>query len=176
VIPAGAKMAPAVQLKLKQSPMMISVDDCPRGTTIDPAHPPDWSWHIEAGRDQRADAERPEQAQPESLGDSDVSINLDGYRRVVKRHVAQLEKLNNSRQILFSNNVGVITFQKRTEKILSKPQEKPVEVIDAVQSLYTVHPKAKDPDKAEPYTVHVIPLRKPNEPRPEDKLKPQPTR
>lgn len=171
VIPAGAKMDPRVQLKLKQSPMMISVEDCPRGTTIKPDLPPDWSWHVEPGRDLRADAERPEQAQPESVGDADVSPALDGYRRVVKRHVAQLDKLNNSRQILFSNNIGVVTFQKRTEKIETDPHAKPVEVIDAVQSLYTTHPKAEDPDKAEPYTVYVIPLRKPNEARPEDKLK-----
>src|SRR5262249_7277278 len=130
VIPAGAKMDPPVQLKLKQSPMMISVEECPRGTTINPAHPPDWSWHVEPSRDLRADAERPEQAQPESVGDTDVAANLDGYRSVVKRHVAQLEKLNNSRQILFSNNIGVITFQKRTEKIEANPNADPVEVID----------------------------------------------
>jgi hypothetical protein len=170
VIPAGAKMDPPVQLKLKQSPMMISVEDCPRGTTIDPARPPDCSWKVEPSRDLRPDADRPELAQPESVGDTDVSTNLDGYRRVVKRHVAQLGKFNNSRQMLFSNNIGVITFQKRAEKINTTPAAAPVEVIEAVQSLYTTHPKAEDPDKAEAYTVCVIPLRKPNEARPESKL------
>jgi hypothetical protein len=170
VIPTGAKMNPPVQLKLKQSPMMISVEDCPRGTTIDPARPPDCSWKVEPSRDLRPDADRPELAQPESVGDTDVSTNLDGYRRVVKRHVAQLGKFNNSRQMLFSNNIGVITFQKRTEKIDATPNADPVEVIEAVQSLYTTHPKAEDPDKAEAYTVCVIPLCKPNEARPESKL------
>lgn len=169
-IPPGAELVPALRAKLKQTPVLIPTLALPPGTTINPNHPPDWSWRIDVGRDVRADAERPAPAQPDALGvAADISRNLDGYRAVAKRHAGQLDKLNNSRQILFQvSSIGVITFQRRVETINGKPEQ----IIDATQTLFTTHPKATDPTRAEPYTVHVIPLRAPAEPKPEDQLKP----
>ncbi len=169
-IPPGAELVPALRAKLKQTPVLIPTLALPPGTTINLNHPPDWSWRVEVGRDVRADAERPAPAQPDALGVApDIGRNLDGYRAVAKRHAGQLDKLNNSRQILFQvSSIGVITFQRRVETINGKSEQ----IIDATQTLFTTHPKAADPARAEPYTVHVIPLRAPAEPKPEDKLKP----
>lgn len=168
--PPDAKLVPTLRSKLKQTPVLIPSLTLPPGTTVNRDHPPDWSWRVTVGHDERADAERPVPAQPDALGVSDdITRNLDGYRAVAKRHSGQLDKLNNSRQILFqSSNIGVITFRKRVETINAKPEE----IIDAVQTLLTSHPKAADPTRGEPYTVHVIPLRAPSEQKPEDTLKP----
>jgi hypothetical protein len=168
-IPPGAELVPSLRSRLKQTPVLIPSLSLPPGTTLNRDHPPDWSWRVEVGFDVRPDAERPVPAQPEALGSDDVTHNLDGYRAVAKRHAGQLDKLNNSRQVLFQySNIGVITFRKRVETINAKREE----ITDVVQMLYTSHPKAADPARAEPYTVHVIPLRAPAEVKPEDKLKP----
>jgi len=169
-IPPGAKLVPALKAKLKQTPALIPPLILPPGTTINPDHPPDWSWRVEVGFDLRPDAERPASARPDALGVADdIARNLDGYRAVARRHAGQLDKLNNSRQVIFQHsNIGLITFRKRSELINGKQEE----IIDVTQTLFTSHPKAADPERGEPYTVHVIPLRSPAEPKPEDKLKP----
>ena len=169
VLPPGAELAPALRSKLKKTPVLLPALTLPPGTTINQAHPPDWSWRVEVGQDVRADAERPEPARPDALGvPADITRNLEGYRAVARRHAGQLDKLNNSRQVLFLANLGLITFRKRTETVNGKPEE----IVDVTQTLFTSHPSAADPARGEPYTVHVIPLRAPAEPRPEDKLKP----
>ena len=168
-IPPGTELVPALRSKLKKTPVLIPTLTLPPGTTINQEHPPDWSWRVEVGRDVRADAERPVPAQPDSLGvPADITRNPDGYRAVARRHAGQLDKLNNSRQVLFQNNLGLITFSKRTETINGKAEE----IVDVTQTLFTSHPKGADPARGEPYTVHVIPLRAPSEPKPEDKLRP----
>lgn len=165
-LPDNAELAPALRARLKKEPVMISTEGWPAGVSINPANLPDWSWRVDVIRDERPDAARPKPAQPESLGVPDVSANLDGYRRVAKRHATQLERLNNSRQMLFCSNLGLVTFLKRTETINGRSEE----IIDVTHSLFTTHPKAADPARAEPYMVHVISLRAPLEPKPEEKL------
>jgi hypothetical protein len=166
-IPADAEVTPALHAKLKKEPVMIPSEGWPQGVSINPANQPDWSWRIHVISDQRADNERPIPAQPESLGVADVSVNLDGYRRVARRHAGQLENLNNSRQFLFNSNLGLVTFQKRTETINGNQEE----ILDITHALYTTHPDAANPAKAEPYIVHVIPMRAPLEPKPEERLR-----
>jgi hypothetical protein len=167
-LPAGAALVPALAEKLKRAPVMLPAASLPAGTRLNPAHPPDWSWRVEVGRDVRPDGARPAPARPESLGVPDAARNFEGYRRLAKRHAGQLENLNNSRQILFFNNLGLVTFKKRVETINSKSEE----ITDVTHALYTSHPNAANPAKGEAYTVHVVPLRAPAESRPEERLKP----
>lgn len=170
-VPPGAKLAPALSAKLKRTPVMVPTLALPAGTTVTQNRQPDWSWRVDVVRDQRKDDERPAPARPDPLDapGGDIKLDLAGYREIAKRHAGQLERLNNSRQILFqSSNIGLITFSRRTERINGKDEE----IIDATQTLFTSSPKAADPKKGEPYTVHVVPLRAPSEPRPEEKLKP----
>lgn len=167
-LPAGTKLIPLLADKLKRTPVLLPATSLPTGTKLNPAHLPDWSWRVEVGSDVRSDAKRPERARPAPLGVPDATRNFEGYRRAAKRHADQLQNLNNSRQVLFYNNLGLVTFQKRVETINAKSEQ----ITDVTHTLYTSHPNSANPAKGEPYTVHVVPLRAPAEPRPEVKLKP----
>jgi hypothetical protein len=160
-----AEIVPALRSKLKQIPVMVPTHGWPEGTTVNPAHLPDWSWRVRVVRDKRPDKDRPVPAQPEDLHpgepDADIEANIDGYRRVAVRHAKQLEKLNNSRQILFANNLGLVKFENRDD------------ILHVVHELYTVHPAAEIPEKPELYTLHVVALHNPLEDRPEKKMMPE---
>jgi hypothetical protein len=173
---ADAKVAPTLRTKLKQSPVMIPTEGWPEGTTINPAHPPDWSWRLDVVRDTRKDSERPAPARPEPLDpaspEADVSLpdgsdtetGSEAYRRIAARHALQLERFNNSRQILFASNLGVVRFEKREVSVAGAPTI----ITDAIHELYSTHPEADEPERPELYTRHVVPLRNPLEKRPEE--------
>ena len=166
--PPNANVSPRLRAKMNKSPMLLPTLGWPKDTTI--AQPPDWSWHVTILRDERPDNERPKPAQPFSLfpgeptkkGDDITIRNVDGYHRTANRHARQLEKLNNSRQILFVNNLGVVTFGKTTLK--DKGSQQTAEVPAAFHELYSAQP---DPDLAEPkltpevYMKHIAPLEDP---------------
>lgn len=163
--PPNANVAPARRAKLSQSPILLPTRGWPKGTSI--AQPPDWSWHVTILRDERPDHERPKPAQPFSLfpgdptkKDADIADRgIDGYHRTANRHARQLEKLNHSRQMLFINNLGVVTFGQTT--VREKPDGPALEVPAAFHELYAAQP---DPELAEPkltpevYVKHIAPL------------------
>lgn len=166
--PPNANVSPRLRTRMHKSPMLLPARGWPPGTTI--AQAPDWSWHVNILRDERPDHERPRPAQPFSLfpddparKDADIDIrNVEGYHRVANRHARQLEKLNNSRQMLFVNNLGLVTFGRTTLK--DKGSQQTVEVPAAFHQLYAAQP---DPDLAEPkltpevYIKHIAPLEDP---------------
>jgi hypothetical protein len=176
LLPVGVKVVPALRSKLKKLPVMIPTEGWPSGTEINQFNMPDWQWHLEPVVDYRKDEERPKAAQPTSLYPEDISKKNDdiendtdiaSYRRVAIRHSRQLERRNNSRQILFASNIGVVRFEKNPEG----------NTLIAVHELYTTHP---DPDdtlnqrpKPQIYTLHKIPLRQISQEKPEEKLKPK---
>jgi hypothetical protein len=153
--------------------MLLPARGWPSGTTV--AQAPDWSWHVDILRDERPDSERPRPAQPFSLfpddpakKDADIDVrNVEGYHRVANRHARQLERLNNARQILFTNNLGLVTFGHTT--VRDKDGNNPVEVPAALHALYAAQP---DPDAAQPtltpevYIKHIAPLENPYAQRP----------
>ena len=92
--------------------------------------------------------------------DKDIEAKgIDGYHRTAERHFRELARLNNCRQILFATNIGVITFDRRTEKN-SESQDVPVTY--AIQDLYTIHRNPEElttRPKPEIFTRHEVPLR-----------------
>jgi hypothetical protein len=72
--------------------------------------------------DERKDSERPAPARPDLLDptnpNADVPNDKNGFRRAANRHLRQFEKLGNSRQILFRNNLGLVRFEKRGEALV----------------------------------------------------------
>lgn len=140
-VPPNVNASPRLRARLRQSPALVPTRGWPTGVVE--ARPPDWAWRVDWLNDTRADKDRPNATKPTTLfpGEPDkqtadiTAPDLAGYHRVAHRHARQLERLNNSRQILFTSNIGVVTFQ------LS--EQHPGTLV-AVQELYAAHP---DPDK-----------------------------
>lgn len=167
--PPSANVSPRLRARMAKSPMLLPTRGWPKDTKIaqpPDGQPPDWRWHVEILRDERPDDERPVPARPFTLfpgdqakKDADIGIpDVEGYHRVANRHVRQLERLNNSRQILFQNNIGLVTFGVTTLKGCQG-------TVPAVfHDLYTAQP---DPDLPEPkltpeiYVRHIAPLENP---------------
>lgn len=172
--PDGITPVPVLKAKLKQSPVLIPTQILPKGTTINQSKLPDWSWRTEVLLDKRPDAQRPETARPDPLDrnnpTADVQENVEGFRRVANRHFRQMEKLGNSRQVLFTNNLGIIRFEKRAV------QPGGPEILFAIQDLFTVHADPANPLNEPPtpqiFTQHSAALESTGEVRPEDRLKP----
>jgi len=162
IIEDDSSLVPALKSKLKQTPVMLPTHGWPEGTKINKDHVADWSWRVTPIIDKRPDQERPEDARPLPLFDDpkqDIENNLDGYRRVLRRHIEQLQKMNNSRQILFSNNLGVVHFEMQNDNLV------------AVNDLYTVFPfDLPHYQPAELYTHHTAQLTGVSEQSPEDQF------
>jgi hypothetical protein len=163
-VPSGSKISPRLRGMLRKSPVLVPTIGW-RGATT--SRDPDWSWRVEPLRDKREESERPVMARAASLWPDDSSKefndidqpDLNGYHRTAGRHFNQLSRLVHCRQIMFSSNIGVVTFQTRTEK---DKNENDVEVMYAIHDLYTVK---KDPadlvarPKPQVFTRHEAPLR-----------------
>ena len=162
---------PRLDAKRDQSPMLLPTRGWPAGTIVSQAAPPDWSWLVTILRDERPHDQRPAPARPftlfpddDSKKDADIADNsIDGYHRTANRHARQLEKLNHGRQILFVNNLGLVTFGRMTVK--DQKCEQAADVLAVTHDLYAAQP---DPDVAEPsllkpevYARHVAPLEHP---------------
>lgn len=162
-LPPGANISPRLRALLRKSPLLLPTRGWHGALT---AGDPDWAWRVTPISDTRPDKERPPMAQPASLfrdetskKESDISRgDVEGYHRVAERHSRQLERLNNSRQILFASSIAVVTFEKRTEK---DKQLKEVEILYAIQDSYTVQDDPEElTSRPKPlvYTRHEVPL------------------
>jgi hypothetical protein len=142
--------------RLKQSPMMLPTYGWPVDrdknpdvfTGVKATRKPDWSWRLLPVFDARPDAQRPKMAQPLAVDAAQVEQNIKGdkpargYQEVAARHQRQLERLGNSRQILFRANLGIVRFER-----------KPVsggETLEAVQALITAFPDPQSPTNEPP--------------------------
>ncbi|HEX7334964.1 MAG TPA: hypothetical protein VF290_25900, partial [Pyrinomonadaceae bacterium] len=156
----GAEIAASLLSRLRHEPIHIPGEGWPEHTTIN--RPPDFQWRAKALRDQRLDGARPEPAKVEPLNasDTDITLNLDGYRQVVVRHAQQLTRLLNSRQILMANNIGRVRFETENNTLV------------AVQELYTTFPFSgvETVEKPSLFTLHRVPLSSPTEEKPEAKF------
>jgi hypothetical protein len=166
--PAGVTPVPAIKSRLKRSPVLMPPQILPKGTSLNASKLPDWVWRVEVLLDKRKDEDRPAPARPDLLDPSnpnfDVPGNIEGIRRVANRHLRQIEKLGNSRQILFVNNLGVVRFEKRGETLF------------VIHELYAAHADPAEPLNEPPtpqiYTQHEAPLDTPGAVKPEKALLP----
>lgn len=168
----------ATRAKLLRSPVLLpahgwlddndpdSADD-PRPeltTRLNPAHPPDWRWRAEPLLDQRPDAERPAPIRALAIDDAAVEAQLadpdqvlSALQTIAARHQSALDRMRNSRQMLFRSNFGVCRFT-----------TDPGGAITAVQELYT---SATDPETQlpvlAPFLVQSAPLGPLDEPPPD---------
>lgn len=177
VLPAGtgaARIPRALRTKLTQEPTLLPTYGWPKGTTINPAQRPDWSWRVDPVFDLRPDNERPLAIRPLELPDPagieaalaavDGPNVLDAYHALAARHQYSFETLRNSRQILFRSNFGAVRFERRDG------------VLHAVHEMYTAARKpgeaGTEPLKPELFVLHKTALAAPGAKRPEDGLQP----
>jgi len=190
-LPSGVAISPRLTSALRKTPIMIPTTGW-RGATVKIA--PDWSWRVAPLRDTRADADRPKMTAPGTLfpdkpsqtaNDIDSTPidaahpekggipNFEGYQRVAERHARQMDKLRNSRQILFASSVGLVRFEKRSETDL---KNSPLDVLYAIHDMYAAVPDPADlttRPKPQLFTRHEAPLRDVWQARP-DLPKPKP--
>lgn len=176
-LPAGkseADIPRALRARLKIEPVMVPTHGWPKGTTINPAAAPDWSWRVEPIFDTRADNARPPAARPRPFSDAaaveaaltetNAPRALDAYQELAARHQYALETLRNSRQILFRSNFGVVRFERRGG------------VLHAIHEMYTAARPPADTGTApltpELFVLHDAALSTPGALRPENSLPP----
>jgi hypothetical protein len=172
---SAAGIPRALRAKLKQEPTLLPTYGWPKGTTINAAQRPDWSWRVDPIFDLRPDTARPLAIQPLALEDptgveaalaeADAPNAIDAYHALAARHQYSFETLRNSRQILFRSNFGIVRFERREGGVLH-----------AIHEMYTA---ARRPQEAgtEPLTpdlfvLHEAALAAPGAKRPEDGLQP----
>jgi hypothetical protein len=154
--PASAPPVPALRARLRQAPVLVAPQTLPEESSL--VRAPDWEWRLKPIRDTRPEGERPEPARVAPLPAGLQPTTLDGYRYIAARHGAAMTQFRHTRQVLFTNNLGLVRFATR--------QEGATQVLDAIHMLYAVHARASNPHKADVYAVHVVPLSAPGEPRP----------
>jgi hypothetical protein len=174
-IPAGANISPKLTGALRKSPILIPTTGW-RGATV--KTPSDWAWRVAPLRDTRAEADRPKMGQVGSLFPEDTtktnndvpSPNFDAYHRIAGRHSRQLERLRNSRQILFASSIGLVTFETRTGE---KGNDNTTSVGDVTYAKHDLFTAIADPadlttrPKPQIFTHHEAPLRDPWQSRPD---------
>ena len=177
-IPSDSKISPRLRGLLRKKPLLLPSFGW-RGAT---AGAPDWAWRVCPVRDVRPETERPVMARPVTLfpdapekKDKDIEAKgIDGYHRTAERHFRELARLNNCRQILFASNIGVITFDRRTEK---NSESQDVQVTYVIQDLYATHRNPEEltaRPKPEIFTRHEVPLRDVRQTSPTIPPKPRP--
>lgn len=122
----------ALRRRLLLRPVAVPSGGWPAGTTE--AIPPDFAWRQQQLKDERPDLDRPEPVQPAPLAADfpaagDRLNDPDGYAAVAGRHASSLRAFDQSRRMLFWNNVGRITFRREGTRLVVRNQ------------LHSIHPK-----------------------------------
>jgi len=112
-LPPDLPVAPALRARMHRAPVLLGNHAWPAGTCTERA--PDWTWRLRVLGDQRPDAERPAEVEPLPLatdvdpaGAADLDAALDEYRKVIRRHVDGITKMDFSRKALFPSNLGEV--------------------------------------------------------------------
>jgi hypothetical protein len=164
----------ALRARLRREPVMVPTSGWPAGSGVNPAEPPDWSWHVSPLFDLRPDGSgpgtRPLAAQPLPIDTAAVLAGLSqpdsvgAFHTLAARHQRALETLRHSRQILFRSNFGLLRFEQRDG------------VLHAIHEAYTSFREpgevGSDAPRAEAFMQHVAALADPAAPRPEAQLNP----
>lgn len=132
LLPAGrteADLVATTRARLLRSPVLLAThgwpDDNPDGVApvpeltsrLNPARPPEWRWRITPLLDERPDADRPAPIRVVPLDDAAVEAQLAdpstafaAMQEVARRHQGSLDRMRNTRQMMFRSNVGVCRF------------------------------------------------------------------
>jgi hypothetical protein len=158
-------LTPVMRSRLLSTPVRLPTWGWPDLSRINPATPPDWRWRVTPLLDKRKEEERPSAIRLLKLDPSvetklaSPATVLEGFQAVAARHQHALERLRNSRQILFRGNVGLVRFEKDGAKIT------------AFHEVYTSFTDPSQPTpqitKPEAFLVQVAPLGPEPEDRPE---------
>jgi hypothetical protein len=186
ILPQGMKMIdlpPALRSRLQDTPVMIPTwgwpdlnppnapqRDLAKVSHLNDAFPPDWLWRARPLLDNRLDAQRPPAIRPLALDNDkidnqlkDKATALDAYVSVAARHQNAVEKLKNSRQMLFRSNFGLVRFERRGQELF------------AIHEAYTAFADADaavpEVPKPAPFMVHEASLGPPQELPPQRELR-----
>jgi hypothetical protein len=177
ILPAGKSekdIPRALRARLRLEPMLIPTYGWPKGSVINPAELPDWSWRVDPIFDVRADGARPPALTPLDIDvDAEAMLTeinsprlLDGYQAASSRHQRAVTTLRNSRQILFRSNFGVVRFEERPS-----PSATGSPVLHAIHELYSAARLPEDGGtdalKPELFVLHEAALAAPEAIRPE---------
>jgi hypothetical protein len=147
-LPQDQAVSPVRRAQLRRSPVLILPEGWPQGTQV--KRSPDYTWRFRLLQDERPDDQRPPAVRPEPL-EIAKPITLEHYRQVARRHAHTLDQLNHTRGVLYTNNLGLVRFERENG------------VLRGVHELYTAHPKGLPPDKAFLAVLHKAPLDTPGE-------------
>jgi len=165
LLPTGrteADLVAVTRAKLGRSPVLLPAhgwpDDNPEGeppqvalsSRLNPARPPEWRWTITPLLDERPDAERPSPIRVIPLDDdliedqlADPATAFPALQEVARRHQVALDRMRNTRQMMFRSNFGIVRFESAGGQVT------------AIGEVFT---SAIDPDTQlpvlEPYMVH----------------------
>ncbi|KQY24717.1 hypothetical protein ASD16_04220 [Cellulomonas sp. Root485] len=145
-----ADLVAATRARLLRSPVLLATHGWPDGSRLNDLKPPDWRWKVTPLIDQRPDVERPAPIRALPLDDAAIEAQLadpatafPAMRAVAARHQVALDRMRNTRQIMFRSNFGICRF------------EQDGDVVTAVNEVYTsaVDPETQLPVLG-PYMVH----------------------
>ncbi|GEK21513.1 hypothetical protein [Cellulomonas xylanilytica] len=158
-----ADLVAVTRARLLRSPVLLAthgwLDDNPEGeeredrltSRLNPDKPPDWRWRVTPLVDDRADADRPAPIRVTPLDDAVVEAQLAdpatafaAMQAVAARHQASLDRMRNTRQMMFRSNFGICRFETDDDGVVTAVGE--------------VHTSAVDPETQlpvlGPYMVH----------------------
>lgn len=140
--------------RLLQRPISVPTEGWPEGTAV--TLTPDWAWSMDPVIDVRPDDQRPESVRIEALA-ADFPVaggpippttvpltDPNGYAAVARRHAASMRSRNQTRQMLFFNNIARITFARDGDALVLRNE------------LRSVNPKQQPAGPPDLYTVHEI--------------------
>lgn len=192
LLPSGRSeddLVAVTRAKLLRSPVLLPtwgwIDDNPPGETdpaktsrLNPAHPPEWRWRVTPLLDERPDADRPSPIRAFPLDDAqietqaaDPATTFAALRAVAVRHQHALERMRNTRQMMFRANFGICRFESDGDAITAVG-EVYTEAIDPATQLpvmgpYMVHraplgPLTEDPpDQLRRFAIEAVPIPEP---------------
>ncbi len=155
--------------KFLRSPVLLPTwgwpDDNPEGADppdealkshLNPAKPPDWRWRVKPLLDERPDGRRPPPIRPKPLDDAVIEAQLNdpstafaAMQAVAGRHQAALDRMRNTRQMMFRSNFGICRFETAATG-------------GAITAIGEVYTSAVDPETQLPvmdaYMLHRAPL------------------
>lgn len=152
-LPTGKSVRPALRSKLKSKPVLLPTHGWPEGTKSAAS---EWAWRMEIVEDTRPTEQRPKFTHPEPLfagqPAKDVANDAEGLRRVAARHAAQLNRFTFGRRLLFSSNLGVVTFARTggaTPQLTAVHELRARSPADTESQVYTRHEVKLEPSASE---------------------------
>ncbi len=167
LLPSGitdADLVAATRAKLLRTPVLLGVHGWPSGSELNPAKLPEWRWRVTALVDGRPDAERPSPIRTVPLDDDAIDAQVAAQpspfaaiQEVARRHQAALDRMRNTRQMMFRSNFGICRFETEGDKVTAVGEvwttatdpETQLSVLDA----YMVHRADLDPVDDPPPSV-----------------------